>query len=143
MFDGLAAMVKAPLNTVIGLINKAFASIGNISIPDWVPGLGGKTFSLPQIPYLAKGGTINESGMAVVGEAGAELIEMPTGARVTPLSDNESFTSKIDAIYGLLEQFLPMVGQGRMVLDTGVLVGNIAPQMNAELGKIASRGARR
>lgn len=143
VFEGLVNMAKAPLNAIIGLINKAFASIGSINVPDWVPVIGGKNFSLPQIPLLANGGTINASGTAIVGEAGAELIEMPRGARVTPLDSNDNFTDKMDRICDLLEQFMPMVGQGKLVLDTGALVGGIAPQMNTELGKIANRGARR
>lgn len=58
IFDTLGALFKAPINAVITLINKAIAGINglNITIPDWVPGLGGKTFGLniPEIPMLAQ-----------------------------------------------------------------------------------------
>lgn len=37
------------------------------------------------VPALAKGGTIRQPGMALVGEAGPELLQLPRGARVTPL----------------------------------------------------------
>ncbi len=37
---------------------------------------------------MATGGQISNSGMAIVGEAGAELIQMPQGAQVTPLNSD-------------------------------------------------------
>ena len=44
------------------------------------------TGSLSRIPpMLAEGGDIRRGGMAIVGEAGPELLNLPTGARVTPL----------------------------------------------------------
>lgn len=141
-FDGLYALAKAPLNAVIGLINKAFSAIGSVNIPDWVPVIGGKTFSLPQIPLLAKGGTITASGSAIVGEAGAELIEMPTGARVTPLGAGADFSSKLDTIVDMMSQFMPLIGQGQLVMDSGALVGAIAPKMDAELGRRAAMRGR-
>lgn len=143
IFDSFVGIVKAPLNAVIGLINKAFSSFGNIKIPDWIGGpLAGKSFSLPQIPLLAKGGTITSSGSAIVGEAGAELIEMPTGARVTPLGANGDFGAKLDSIVEMMQQFMPLIGQGQVVLDTGATVGALAPRMDVELGRMATMRGR-
>ena len=60
IFDGLAGIIKIPLNAVIGIINKVINSINSVgfTIPDWVPVIGGKAFSLniPEIPTFAKGG---------------------------------------------------------------------------------------
>lgn len=60
VFEGLAGIVKIPLNAVIGIINKVIGSINSVgfTIPDWVPVVGGKAFSLniPEIPTFAKGG---------------------------------------------------------------------------------------
>lgn len=76
IFDTLGALFKTPINAVITLINKAIAGINglNITIPDWVPGLGGKTFGLniPEIPMLARGGFTN--GASIAGEAGTEAV---------------------------------------------------------------------
>jgi len=62
IFGGLAAIVKAPINVIIGLINSMIDSINGIhvDIPAWVPGIGGKSFgvSLPHIPALAEGGIV-------------------------------------------------------------------------------------
>lgn len=90
LFGGIVNMVKVPLNTVIAGINKVFSSMGQIEVPDWVPGIGGSTFSLPQIPMLAKGGTTTSAGRVLVGEKGPEFLDLPKGATVTPLDKTES-----------------------------------------------------
>lgn len=89
IFDGIVAMVKAPINNVIGLINDFLGNLGTIKIPNWVPKWGGKTFSIGKIPYLAKGGHLI-NGQAIVGEAGPELLNVGNGkTTVTPLTDAE------------------------------------------------------
>lgn len=75
-FAPIAGIIKAPINTAIALINKAIAGINAIgfTIPDWIPGIGGKAFSvsIPNVPMLAKGGFTN--GMSIAGEAGQEAV---------------------------------------------------------------------
>ena len=44
--------------------------------------------SIPQlgtIPLLARGGNIMSGGAAIVGENGPEMLDLPAGARVSPL----------------------------------------------------------
>lgn len=72
--SGLGAIFKAPLNFIIDGINKFLSGIGKIKIPDWVPGVGGKGFSIPKIPRLAKGGIVSASTIANIGEAGTEAV---------------------------------------------------------------------
>lgn len=78
VFNAFSAIVKAPLNAVIGLINGAISGLNSISvsIPDWVPVLGGRYFgiSLPSIPYLEKGGIVSQSTLAMIGENGREAV---------------------------------------------------------------------
>ncbi|MHC3785294.1 phage tail tape measure protein [Enterococcus gallinarum] len=89
IFDGIAAMAKAPFNGMIGLINAFLGGLNNIKIPKWVPGVGGKSFSISTLPYLAYGGHVL-NGQAIVGEAGPELLTNKNGkTTVTPLSDEE------------------------------------------------------
>lgn len=89
IFEGIAAMAKAPINAMIGLINGFLGGLNNIKIPKWVPKVGGRGFNISQIPYLAKGGHLI-NGQAVVGEAGPELMTVKNGkTTVTPLSDLE------------------------------------------------------
>lgn len=89
VFDSFTGLAKAPLNAVISLINGVFSGLGNIKIPKWVPKIGGQSFSMAQIPYLADGGHVL-NGQAIVGEAGPELLSNSGGkTTVTPLSDEE------------------------------------------------------
>lgn len=78
IWGGISGLVKAPINAVIGIINSAIGAINSISVtvPDWVPVLGGQTFgfSIPQIPMLATGGTILEPMLAVVGDAPETIV---------------------------------------------------------------------
>lgn len=75
-FEALAGLIKTPINAVISLINKAISGINGLglTIPDWVPVIGGKSFSIniPEIPMLAKGGFTN--GPSIAGEAGTEAV---------------------------------------------------------------------
>lgn len=89
IFDGIVAVGKAPINAMIGLINGFIGGLNNIKIPKWVPGVGGKSFSISKLPYLAQGGHLI-NGQAIVGEAGPELLTAKNGkTTVTPLSDEE------------------------------------------------------
>lgn len=87
VFNALVDIVKAPLNAVIKAVNFVIDALNALSfdVPDWVPGIGGKTFgfNLKNVAYLAEGGILTEptylgttaGGQGVVaGEAGAEAI---------------------------------------------------------------------
>lgn len=81
VFGGLVGLAKAPINAIISLINKAFSAIGSVSvsIPDWVPGMGGQTFSfeMPQIPMLANGGIVTKPTLAMIGEGAEDEAVLP------------------------------------------------------------------
>lgn len=90
VMDTMVAVVKAPFNLVIGLINGLIAgaesavnsvvdALNSISvdIPKWVPGVGGNHYGInighvkaPRVPYLAQGGVAraNNPFLAVVGD---------------------------------------------------------------------------
>ena len=89
-WEGVQDVVKGAVNGIIELLNSMLSGIGSalnrivgaanslsFSLPDWVPVLGGSTFSpglsyvsIPQIPLLAKGAVLpaNRPFMAVVGD---------------------------------------------------------------------------
>ena len=129
IFEGMKNVVKTPINAIIGFINGMISGITGginsvinalnsmqIDVPEWVTekfgigkfGFNLSTVSAPQIPMLAKGGTAIEGGSAIVGEAGAELINLPKGASVTPLTGNNDplgynkLASKLDIMIELL-----------------------------------------
>lgn len=88
IFKGVETAVKTPLNAVIGMINAVIDGLNSlsISIPDWVPGFGGQSWgiNIPSIPMLAKGTDFFKGGLAIVGEEGPELVELPRGSKVHP-----------------------------------------------------------
>lgn len=79
----ITGVFKSAFNTVAGWWNRSVGSLG-FTTPSWLGPLGGKSFGVPNIPYLATGGTIARSGWAVVGEQGPELVNLPTGSSVYP-----------------------------------------------------------
>lgn len=87
--DGIKAGFKSAVNWLIdmvnGLINGTNELIGGINdvnpFSDIPP--------IPHIPKLAHGGLIDQGGMAVVGERGPELVDLPTGARVFSNHDSQ------------------------------------------------------
>jgi hypothetical protein len=97
MWDGLKSGFKAAINFVIGIWN-SFAKGMSFKLPPW---LGGHKFGLPQIPKLKNGGTIASAGATIVGDAGPELLNLPTGARVTPLPKGGSGGSRGGDVYNV------------------------------------------
>lgn len=111
IWNGLVEIIKKPINVIIGVINGFVRGIASginsiiralnsiqIDVPKWVTDLTGVTdfgfhipeITPPQIPLLAKGGDVTQEGQAIVGEAGPELLQLPRGARVTPLPEKET-----------------------------------------------------
>lgn len=90
IFNAIKEGIKTPINGVIGFINGLVGGVVNgingmikamnklsFDVPDWVPGIGGKTFGFnlkeltaPQIPLLAEGAVIqpNKPFAAVLGD---------------------------------------------------------------------------
>lgn len=80
-FRRIVNLAKAPINAVISAINWVISKINSISvtIPDWVPGVGGTTlgFNIPTIPALAAGGVATAPTLAMIGEGGEPEAVMP------------------------------------------------------------------
>lgn len=81
VFGLIVNLAKVPINAVISAINWVLSKINSISvtIPDWVPGVGGKTlgFHLPTIPALAAGGVATAPTLAMIGEGGEPEAVLP------------------------------------------------------------------
>ena len=88
VFESIGAVAKTALNGVISIVNSAISGINKlgITIPDWIPGLGGKAFKIdvPKIPMLYTGTTNWKGGPAVIHDRGAEIVDLPSGTRVYP-----------------------------------------------------------
>jgi len=101
---GIANGILGFINGIIDGLNGVIRGINRIQIkpPEWFTALTGiGTFGLnlptiPHIPLLAEGGLVH-SGAAIVGERGAELLQMTDrGAQVTPLT-NTNITNNYNA----------------------------------------------
>jgi phage-related protein len=91
--NGIIGTVEGLVNFVIRGVNSMIDALNSLKfeIPDWVPLIGGQSFSLNlrklnsvnlgRIPELAKGGYVDKPTTAIIGEAGPEV--------VTPLKDFE------------------------------------------------------
>jgi len=64
---------KTAFNAIAAIWNNTVGKL-SFEIPKWVPGLGGKGFSVPKIPMLAAGGIVTSPTLAMIGEAGPEAV---------------------------------------------------------------------
>lgn len=78
IFTGdLLSAFKSFVNIFIDAINIIIRGLNkiNFELPDWVPGIGGKSFgiNIPEIPMLANGGVLDQPTVVMAGEyAGAK-----------------------------------------------------------------------
>lgn len=122
IFGTIAGIIKAPINGIISAINGVLTSINNITVPDWVPFIGGSHTNFGMIPMLAKGGYAKGATQAIIGEAGKEV--------VLPLERNTDNWSGLLA-NTLAKQFDKMdsVGGREIVVN---MTNNINNDMDAE-----------
>jgi hypothetical protein len=72
----LLTVFKTVFNAIGSIWNNTLGKIG-FDIPNWVPGLGGKGFSFPQIPMLAQGGIVTGPTLAMIGEGNGPEAVIP------------------------------------------------------------------
>lgn len=72
-FTAVLNIYKSVFNGIASLWNNTIGKL-SFSFPSWVPGLGGKGFSVPNIPMLAEGGIVTGPTLAMIGEAGPEAV---------------------------------------------------------------------
>jgi hypothetical protein len=100
-FSGIANTIRSVftsvINTAKGMINQlirmfervingpAQAANSLIRTANRLPGVNLPTLPTINIPRLAEGGDIMRGGRVMVGEEGPEFLDLPRGARVTPL----------------------------------------------------------
>lgn len=109
-WDGLKGFVKEGINFYIRSINTLLEGLNKIKPPSWLAektGIQGVNFST--IPLLAEGGEIVRGGSAIVGEAGPEILNLPTGASVTPLSGGIDYERLTEAFVVALRLVAPEI----------------------------------
>lgn len=87
IFAGLENVVKTPINLVIDLINGFIEGLNTLTIPDWVPRIGGEGINIPLIPKLEQGGILKKGQMGFLEGRGDEA--------VVPLHQNRAWISAV------------------------------------------------
>mgnify|MGYP003291647076 FL=1 len=150
IWEGIVVIFKTPINAVIDMVNGFIKSINGITIPDWVPGMGGTgLLNIPTIPKLAAGGVLERGQVGLLEGNGAEA--------VVPLHNNRKWISAVaqdmdraigggsDQVVALLLDVVALLEQltnAGIYLDTGALVGGLAKPMDKKLGQIQAAKAR-
>ena len=127
-FSGLGSALTSPFrsafNSIASFWNRTVGSL-SFSIPDWVPGIGGNSFSLPKIPLLAQGGVVTSATAAILGE-GAEP------EAVLPLSRLDGMLERAASSGGMPRELVVVDSDGaligRMRVEAGgVMTGAVRP----------------
>ena len=72
-FTMLLNVFKSIFNGIASIWNNTVGKL-SFKVPNWVPGIGGAGFNVPDIPMLAQGGIVNSPTLAMIGEAGPEAV---------------------------------------------------------------------
>lgn len=162
IFDGVKNAVRNAINTVKSIMNFSW-HLPHLSLPH-ISISGGFSLSPLSVPhfsiswnkkalrnaYLLDDATIfGERGGTLLGggEAGSEMI-IGTGllqgmidesVKDATVDETNTDGEILKQILTLLRQYIPDMANMQLVTDTGALVGQLAPAMDAQLGVIARR----
>jgi hypothetical protein len=75
-FRTMYTVAKTIFNGIARIWNNTFGKL-SFSVPDWVPGIGGKGFDVPNIPMLANGGIVTGPTLAMIGEGNGPEAVIP------------------------------------------------------------------
>ena len=119
----LAQMAAASIGNAIAGATSAAAFAGPFApavLPATIATMVGTTLgALASIPAFARGGQ-SRGGMALVGERGPELVNLPSGAMVTPNNQMSSAMS----YSGGSNSMIPVEVKGKLQGDTIYLAGS-------------------
>lgn len=139
--NGALSKVEGAINKGIGLINSA------IRLANKLPGINVGTVGKISLPRLAKGGVLERGQVGILEGTGAEAVvplERNTEwiDRVAAQFDNridnvssDEMVRRMNRIIELLEQMIDR----NIYLDSGALVGELAPAMDVRLGRIYAK----
>ncbi len=149
IWEGIKTAFKAPINWIIDGINSFIRGVNRIKVPDWVPIVGGKGFSIKEIPRLAAGGVLEKGQTGFLEGNGAEA--------VVPLENNRKWIhnvaqdmqragigadDKVLAILLRMKELLEQLTGMRIYLYPDKLVGELAEPMDEGLAKIRAKKVR-
>lgn len=150
--SGLKDAIKAATNltdlgidlnpTITPVLDLSNIEAGSTQLDNLTNGWNGIGISTSSTLASSAANSFNKTSMAKASMAletqnGLSLLK----SAINSLESRES-DEKLDTIVGMMTEFMPLIGQGQVVLDTGATVGALAPRMDAELGRRASMRGR-
>lgn len=129
--------IKLPHFSISGKLSLDPPSVPRLSI-DWYKKAMNK-------PMLLNGATIfGSDGKHLLGggEAGPEVIMGLDALRDMAASPNNELASVMNSVIAILNEYLPQLANMSVLLDSGEMVGAMAPAMDAQLGVLAARKKR-
>ena len=143
--NGALSKVEGAINKGIGLINSA------IRLANKLPGINVGTVGKVSLPRLAKGGVLERGQVGILEGTGAEAVvplERNTewidkvaaqfNYRTENNASSDEMVRRMNRIIELLEQMI----ERNIYLDSGALVGELAPAMDIRLGRIYAKANR-
>lgn len=167
IWSSIVDSIRGAINGIIRPINGIIEGINRVeiklpTIPDWVPGIGGKGGgsigfpNLPTIPYLATGGLVTDETLAVIGEGADDEAVIPlnktvlsdlgekigryTGNGNGPIDYKKLAQEIAKALAEYLGPFLQNQGDVRLIIQEMVMANDYdVLQLSRELRKIQQR----
>jgi TP901 family phage tail tape measure protein len=146
-WEGIKKAIKTPIDWIMEQVDKVFGAIDRVkNAAKAVTDVGGAVTgaatgaakaaagavtgtarrALSIIPGLQDGGNVERAGRVLVGERGPELLDLPRGARVTPLdqttSINHTGTIRVEGVNN----------QGELMQSIEIIIEDIVDSMRRE-----------
>ena len=147
IISGLAGLFKIPINFIIDGINSFLSGLSGIEIPDWVPVVGGKSFSIPLIPRL-KGGMdfVPKDFMPAYLDYGERVLTQTQNLKFNALGGLEGMERALSMDSKVAEVPKVILEKGCIIVHSeldGKEVGvAMAPYLDRELGAMQERKER-
>lgn len=90
-WNNVSGAIKSAIDGMIGLINNMINGVNSVTSKVGVP-------AIPDIPLLARGGSNLAAGPYIVGDAGPEMLYLPGGSSVVPMSGGRTGSTAAGAV---------------------------------------------
>ncbi len=142
-FDWSLPKIKLPHFSISGEFSLSPPSIPHIGV-EWYK----KAMDKPIVMDKPTAFGISPSGKVMAGgEAGSEVVSgtqtLMDMISAAVAENNGQLYEVLNRLYNLMAEYLPMLANMQVVLDSGMLVGELAQPMNEELGRITHMRGRR
>ena len=146
IISGLGNIFKTPINFIIDGINTFIRGLNSLKIPDWVPGIGGLSLNIPQIPKLKVGmDYVPEDDFPAILHKGEAVLtkEENSEYRQTKSRTNENSSSignnveyliqkLIDILLAYFPQFKELMNK-EIIFEDGTIAARLTPLVDINL----------